>query len=226
MCFGPRTVAGLKHLPWLPRACPGRPLSWGVTDPQGWNSFCTSLPETLASRSSLNLSEIIGRCAAAAAIAALGRQGSQVLPQNCLGPITPVSLYPHDRWTRGIVLISAASNPTPPTSKNGSKRPSKAIFRVQYNAFRSAQPILRLLAKTGAAICRAGVDRGSQMPWQQRIGGDPKKADSLVISMAHAIAWACVATAKPDPTSRVQCRSSCYPRLPQAGFAQPRRYHR
>jgi ABC-type sugar transport system substrate-binding protein len=39
--------------------------------------------------------EIMGRCAAAAAIAALGRQGSQVLPQNCLGP-TPVSLYPHD----------------------------------------------------------------------------------------------------------------------------------
>jgi ABC-type sugar transport system substrate-binding protein len=39
--------------------------------------------------------EIIGRSAAAAAIAALGRQGSQVLPQNCLGP-TPVSLHPHD----------------------------------------------------------------------------------------------------------------------------------
>ena len=40
--------------------------------------------------------EIMGRCAAAAALAALGRQGSQVLPQNCLGP-TPVSLYSHDR---------------------------------------------------------------------------------------------------------------------------------
>jgi ABC-type sugar transport system substrate-binding protein len=39
--------------------------------------------------------EIMGRCAAAAAIAALGRQGSQMLPQNCLGP-TPVSLHAHD----------------------------------------------------------------------------------------------------------------------------------
>jgi ABC-type sugar transport system substrate-binding protein len=40
--------------------------------------------------------EIMGRCAAAAAIAALGRQGSQALPQNCLGPTTPVSLHAHD----------------------------------------------------------------------------------------------------------------------------------
>jgi ABC-type sugar transport system substrate-binding protein len=39
--------------------------------------------------------EIMGRCAAAAAIAALGRQGPQVLAQKCLGP-TPVYLYSHD----------------------------------------------------------------------------------------------------------------------------------
>jgi hypothetical protein len=142
MCFGLRTVPGQKHLPWLPRTCPGQSWSSGPTHPQGWNSCCTSLPETLFSRSLLNLQRSWDVALQPLQSRHLAAKDRKRCDKTALGRLHPLAFMPMTDGRAHIDLTSAAANPISPTLKNGGTRAPTAVFRVQCDGFRSAQPSL------------------------------------------------------------------------------------